>query len=94
MQLNMKAFALAASIMAALSFTICAILVAIVPQLATAVLSDVVHLDLSGLSRSLTWSNYIVGLLFWTVLTGVVFGSVVQMYNALIRNGSARIATR
>jgi hypothetical protein len=83
MRLNTKAFASAASITAALVFTGCAVLVALSPQFATGLLSDAIHVDLSGLTRTLTWTTYFEGLVFWMITAGVVFGVAAQLYNAL-----------
>lgn len=81
MQLNPKAFASAASITAALVFTGCAVLVALAPQFATGLFSDAIHVDLSSLTRTLTWATYFKGLMFWLITAGVVFGVVAQLYN-------------
>jgi hypothetical protein len=83
MRLNIKAFALAAGITAAAAFTVCALFVAVVPGLATSFFSDVTHLELTGMSRTLSWATYFEGLLFWSLGTAAVFGFAGWVYNAV-----------
>ena len=83
MRLDSKAFGLAAGVTAAILSAACALLVAIVPNAAMALLSDVVHADLTGLVRNVTLANFIGGVLFWGVGTGLVFGFAAWLYNTL-----------
>lgn len=86
MTLNPKAFGLAAALTAAVAFTACALFVALAPGIATAVFSDVTHLNLEGLSRTLTWATYFEGVVFWAVWTGLVFGFAGLVYNRVSRD--------
>lgn len=89
MRLNAKAFALAAGITAAAAFTACAVMIALAPGFGTSFLSDVTHLDLTALSRTLTWATYFEGLVFWTLGAGLAFGTAGWIYNALAGTANA-----
>lgn len=83
MRLDTKAFAIAAGIVAAVLFTLCAAFVAIAPGTATALFGAVLHLDLSTLARRVTLGSFVGGLVFWTIGTAVVFGAAAAIYNRL-----------
>ena len=89
MRLDTRAFALAAGGAAAILFTVCALAVAIAPAPTTALFGYLVHVDLSGLPRTLTFGSFVVGLLAWTVGTPLTFGLAATIYNRLIRPASA-----
>ena len=93
MRLDTRAFALAAGGAAAILFTLCALAVAIAPDSTTALFGYLVHVDLSGLPRTLTFGSFVVGLLAWTVGTALTFGLAAKIYNRLIRPTSAVQAT-
>lgn len=81
MRLDSRAFGLAAGTVAALLFTLCALAVAIAPAWTTALASSLIHLDLSGMARTITWGSFFSGLLCWTLGTGFVFAAVSGLYN-------------
>lgn len=94
MRLDTRSFAFAAGTVAAILFTLCSIAVAIRPGSATALASYVVHLDLRGLARPLTWGSYVAGLVFWTIGTGLVFGTAAGVYNRFAEQPNVRSAER
>ena len=73
MKLDARAFGLAAGLTAGALFVICAIAVAIAPEATTAFAGHLIHVDLSGLSRSLTLGNFVGGLVCWTAGTALAF---------------------
>ena len=81
MRLEMRAFALAGGLMAAVLFTVCAAAVAIAPESTTAFAGTLIHADLSGIVRTLTWGSFTLGLVVWTGGTAIVFGLVAAMHN-------------
>lgn len=85
MRLDTPAFAFAAGTAAAFLFTLCALAVAIAPGPTTAFLGYLVHADLSGFARTLTFGSFVGGLLAWTVGTALTFGLAATIYNRLIR---------
>ncbi len=81
MKLDSKAFGIAAGVAAAAVSAACALIVAVAPEFATSLFSNVVHLDLTPLARTVTWGNAVGGLLFWGLGTGVVFAFCAWLYN-------------
>lgn len=84
MRLELRAFALAGGLTAAVLFTICAAAVAVAPGATTAFAGSLIHADLTGFMRTLTWGNFALGLVTWTLGTAVVFGFVAGAYNRLL----------
>ena len=68
---------------------LCALAVATAPGPTTAFWGYLVHVDLSGLARTLTLGSFVGGLLAWTVGTALTFGLAATIYNRLIRPASA-----
>lgn len=87
-RLDARAFGLAAGIVAAALFTLCASAVAIAPAWSIAVAGTLIHLDLSSLARTITWGSFVAGLITWTVGTGLVFAAAGGLYNRF-RHASA-----
>ena len=85
MRLDTRAFAFAAGAAAASLYTLCAVAVAINPDAMTAFFSAVTHLDLTRLGRPLTWSGFLLGLVWWTGWAGAAFGLASAIYNRLTR---------
>lgn len=83
MTLNVRAFGLAAGIVAAVLFVICAVAVALAPEATTAVAGFLLHVDLGGFSRSVTPGNFIGGLIGWSVGTAITFAAAAALYNRL-----------
>lgn len=81
MKLDPKAFGLAAGAVAAVLFILCVIGVATVPGFTTAVGGLLLHVDLSGITRSLSWGNFIGGLIGWGVGSALVCWLVAALYN-------------
>jgi hypothetical protein len=88
MKLDTRAFAIAAAIIAAALFLICAFFVAVAPEQTTNFAGHLIHSDLSGITRSLTWGNFFGGLACWTLGTGLVAAALAGVYNRLARAGA------
>ena len=82
--LDPLALGLAAGTLAALLFSLCALAVALAPEATVLLASDMIHLDLTGLARSLTWGSFVVSLLCWTFGTGLVFAAAAGLYNRFL----------
>ena len=83
MKLDARAFGLAAGVAAAVLFLICAIAVAIAPEATTAFAGHLIHVDLSGMTRTLTLGSVIAGLVCWFAGTTLTFWFVAAVYNRL-----------
>ncbi len=79
--INARAFGTAAGSVAGAVVIICSLAVSIAPEATTAIAGYVVHVDLSGFSRTLDWGSFFAGLFFWTLGTGFVFGAAGSLYN-------------
>ena len=89
MKLDTRAFAIAAAIIAAALFLICAFFVAVAPEATTNFAGHLIHADLSGFTRSLTWGNFFGGLVCWTLGTGLVAAALAGVYNRFAHVGAA-----
>ena len=87
--LDARAFGFAAGSIAAALTTLCAVGLAVAPRFTTAVASTLIHLDLSGIARTVTWRGYFSGLIGWTVGAGLIFWATAALYNRFVRQDSA-----
>lgn len=81
MKPNVWEFGGAVGIAVAAAFTICAFFVAVAPDATAAFIGYLFHIDLSGLTRSITWGSYFAGVLgvgIWTALWAAV---AAKLYN-------------
>ena len=83
MELDIRAFAIAAAIIAAALDTICAFFVAVAPSVPTTFFGYLIHSDLSVIPRSLTWGAFFIGLVEWTLGAAIVAGAAAWLYNRL-----------
>jgi len=83
MKLNVWAFACAAGIVAAVIFTICAFFVAVAPEATAAFFSYLLHINLTGLTRSISWGSFFTGVLGLGLGTALSAGAVAWLYNRI-----------
>ena len=88
MATNIRALTITGAVMAALSYVICAAFVALLPGSATSIGSDIVHINLSGVGRSVTWEGALRGGVFFTVFVALVCGASGWLYNRLTRSAT------
>jgi membrane protein YqaA with SNARE-associated domain len=88
MRLDARAFGTAAGIVAAVLFIVCALAVAVAPVSTTAFASYLVHMDLSGMARTVTLGSFFGGVIVWTLGTGLTFGLAAAIYNRLVTGAS------
>ena len=79
--LDARAFGFAAGTIAAVLTTLCTLGLAVAPRVTTAVASTLIHLDLSEMSRTLSWAGYFSGLIGWTIGAGLIFWAAGALYN-------------
>jgi hypothetical protein len=84
MKLNVWAFGVAIGIVIAVAFTICAFFVAIAPEATAEFIGYLLHIDLSGLARPISWASYVAGVLGVGIWTGLWAAAVAKFYNLLI----------
>ena len=83
MRLDALAFGFAAGVTAAVLFVVCALAVAVAPDATTAFAGTLIHLDLSGVTRTLTVASFLGGLVSWWLGTTLTFWLVGAIYNRL-----------
>ena len=83
MKLNARAFGTACALVAAELFLMCTLFVAVAPQATTNFAGHLIHADLSGFTRTLTWGNFFGGLVCWTLGPGIVGTTLAWSYNRL-----------
>jgi hypothetical protein len=81
MMLNIRAFGFAAATMAAALFTICAAGVATAPGAMTQLAGFLIHVDMTGFVRNLTWASFFGGVVAWSLGVGLLFASIGALYN-------------
>jgi 2TM family of unknown function (DUF5676) len=84
MKLNVWAFGVAIGIVIAAGFTICAFFVAVAPEATAEFIGYLLHIDLSGLARPISWASYVAGVLGVGIWTGLWAAAAAQFYNLLI----------
>jgi hypothetical protein len=80
MKLNVWAFGRVVGLASAVFFTICAFFVAIAPQATPEVIEYLLHINLSGLARSITWGSYVAGVLAIGIGTTLWAAAVAKLY--------------
>lgn len=81
MKLNIWPFSYSAGIVTAAAFTICAFFIAVAPQATAAFIGYLLHIDLSGLTRPITWASYVAGVLAVGVWTALWAAAAAKLYN-------------
>ena len=84
MKLNIWGFGIAVGAIVAVAFTICAFFVAVAPEATAEFIGYLMHINLSGLTRPITWSSYFAGVLGIGTWTGLWAAVAASLYNALI----------
>lgn len=84
MKLDGRAFGFAAAAVAAALWTVCAAGIAIAPHASIQFFSAITHLDLATLGRPVTWGNYVLGLISWSIAAGLAAGTAGTMYNRFL----------
>jgi hypothetical protein len=83
MSVNVRALTMTGLVVAAASYVVCAVFVALAPDAATTIGSYVVHMDLSKVGRTITWVGAIIGLAFFTAFVALVCAVSGWLYNRL-----------
>ena len=81
MKLNVWAFGLAVGIVIAGVFTICAFFVAVAPEATAAFIGYLLHINLSGLTRPISWASCFAGVLGVGIWTALWAAAAAKLYN-------------
>ena len=85
MSVDVRAVTITAAVVTAVSNAVCAAFVALAPQAAMTIGSNMFHLDLSKVERVVTWEGAFIGLAFFTAFVALVAGASGLIYNRLAR---------
>jgi len=88
MQLNIKAYATAHTVTAAILFAVCSFFVRYWPDQTLSFTRYAFHTDLSGIMRPLSIGGFIVGLLVASLGWGLLSLIMAGIYNSLIESKS------
>lgn len=83
MRLDPKPFGIAAGVIAAATYLLCALFVAVAPTATQAALSYVLHVDLTALARLLSIGSFTVGLVAFGGFIGLCAFFTAGLYNVL-----------
>ena len=81
MKLKVSAFGLAVAIVVTASFTVCSFFVAVAPEATAEWIGYLLHINLTGLSRSISWASYLAGVVALAVWTGLWAAAAAKIYN-------------
>jgi hypothetical protein len=65
----------------AVAFTICSLFVAVAPAATTEFIGYLLHINLAGVTRTLTWASYFAGVLGLGIWTGLWAAVAAMIYN-------------
>ena len=85
-KLDVRAFASAQTVGAAILYVVCSFFVGLMPAAAARLAGYVLHADLSGLMRPLSVSSFVVGLLVVSIGWGLLSLFMASVYNSLTKN--------
>jgi hypothetical protein len=87
-KLNIRAFAIAQTVAAAILYVVCSFFVGFFPETAMSLAGNILHMNLSGVMRPLSVSSFIVGLLAVSIGWGLLSLIMASVYNCLKKTGS------
>jgi hypothetical protein len=87
MRTNIRALGFASGLIAAATFAVCGLLVAVAPGATSSFFGWVLHIDLSGLLRPISWSNFIAGLVVFSAFIGICVAATAWLYRKLVGPG-------
>lgn len=85
MKLNVRALALASGTIASALFVLCALFVAVAPGATIWATRELFHVAVAS-APSITWTGFVVGLIFWYILTAVTAAAWAALYNRWLNN--------
>jgi 2TM family of unknown function (DUF5676) len=84
MKLKTSAIFRAVALVSAASYVVCAAFVAVAPGATSRFFGWVMHVELSNLSRHITWGSFFGGVLCYSVVVGFLAAASAWAYNRLV----------
>ena len=85
MKLNIRAWAISAAVLTAVSYILCAILVAVAPNFALLIMGFLFHFHPDIEVWQLGWGASMVALILWTAGMGLLAAAFGWLHNRLLR---------
>ena len=83
MGINTCALGFASGIVAAATFVVCGLMVAVAPGATSSFFGWVFHIDLSSLARPISVTSFVGGLIVYSFFVGVCVAAAAWLYNRL-----------
>ena len=87
--LKAQSLGLAAAVVTAIAFAICGLFFAALPGPTGAVVGWVLHIDVTGMQRSISVPQLLIGLMLVGAYFGLIVGLIAALYNRLVRGATA-----
>lgn len=84
MKLDALKLGYATGIVFAAIWVVCSILVIVVPGAMMQMSGHMIHAELSGVTWSMHWTGFFVGLVLWSLLSALLVWAVAEVYNRLV----------
>ncbi|HKY96478.1 MAG TPA: DUF5676 family membrane protein [Gemmatimonadaceae bacterium] len=88
MGINSRALGLASGLVAAATFVVCGLMVAVAPGATSSFLGWVLHIDFSTMARPISVSNFAGGLVVFSAFVGLCIAAAAALYNRFTRTQS------
>jgi hypothetical protein len=83
MRIKASALGLATGIVVAIAFGVCGVFFAVAPGPTSALMSWVLHIDITAMARPVSAMNLIAGIALFGTYVGVLVGIVAALYNRI-----------
>lgn len=84
MKLDAIKLGTATAIVIAVAWAICSLLVVYIPSGMMTMSGHMVHADLAQMGWSLTATGFLIGLIAWSAISGLVVWAIAALYNRLL----------
>lgn len=82
--LRSRSIFIATAVMSALAYIICVVFIVLAPQATMTFFGYIFHADLSSIARSVSVDGFFIGLLAWSLGTGLYAALIARLYNRLL----------
>ena len=81
MSINVRAAGFAGAFTAAVLWVICSLMLAVAPGGTAAAGRAMFHLGMVTMTWTVSWGSFVLGLVLWSVLTGLICAGYAALYN-------------
>lgn len=84
MKIDAVKLGMATALVFAIIWVICSALVTFIPGAMMQMSGHMLHADLSGLRWSMHWTGFFYGLVWWSILPGILVWAIAAVYNRFV----------